>query len=848
MKNHFFKKLSFVMALAMIISVVSPAAGVFAATAKASLNKTTKYLHLDKNLDNEFDFNIRNKQSGWKYKWYSQNEKIATVDSKGITVAQGVGTTKIYVKITDKNNKLVRELSAKVIVRDNIKSLTITNTPAGDKLEVGQKNDFNRSYVTFAGSKTKTSGITRWTVSPSDTATIDDKGIFVATKAGEYTITANAFQSNAKYQDWLKDDVKFAANVTATTTYKVTVAATMKVDQVSLTEAKVTFSSPMEDVAKNVNLYQLVGTTKVKQVIKEVKMSADKKEATLVAYTPFKAEATFVVEYPEMEDVSFVAVTSKPEDVASIEITKGEVVFGSPQKIEVKLSNKDGVNITAGTGLLNRVTYKQETTDMKSYVSGDMITIFNKGDQATVTVTYHTYKYDNSTGQEIGNAVATRVITGVDASKATITGVNAWTIVTDGNPNFDKVKQTLAAQDTGRRLFVRVSELKDGKTNNVNSKNNPERFDYEQSDRDIVIINYLGEIYGAKQGTVNIIVKYAETGTKTPVDSITITVAAKREETVLVADAHEFTLSNSSNNVNDQKVVNFKVLDQLNEEFSSFPMSVSRVGTTPADVIWTVDGKKITFSGAGATAGTYYLKVSGPNNKEVFITVNVKAPANQATPSRYGLEVSKNSVDMAAKANEVNKNVTAKLFGYDASGIKMVGVDLQSGTNGNFVFELTKPQTSGVISATGTLVLVSSVSGGTVVKEKTGTYIINAYENRVINGSTVKVPLDAAYITVTDSQVKPVLSKVKSPTYGTTIDPTNMSSILAAVNECFEFSLNGTTVTSDKIIGATVVMRGDQATVTKVQIVQNFSRGTGASDGTADLIHEIDLNQTIIKR
>ena len=47
MKKNFFKKLSFVLVLAMIVSVIAPAAGAFAATAP-KLNATKKYLQLDK--------------------------------------------------------------------------------------------------------------------------------------------------------------------------------------------------------------------------------------------------------------------------------------------------------------------------------------------------------------------------------------------------------------------------------------------------------------------------------------------------------------------------------------------------------------------------------------------------------------------------------------------------------------------------------------------------------------------------------------------------------------------------------------------------------------------------------
>ena len=66
MKKNFFKKLSFVMALAMIISVVAPAAGAFAATT-LKLNATSKTLFLGEN--DAYNFNVIGKSTGATESW-----------------------------------------------------------------------------------------------------------------------------------------------------------------------------------------------------------------------------------------------------------------------------------------------------------------------------------------------------------------------------------------------------------------------------------------------------------------------------------------------------------------------------------------------------------------------------------------------------------------------------------------------------------------------------------------------------------------------------------------------------------------------------------------------------------
>ena len=145
MKTRFFKKLSFVLALAMVLSIFAPAAGAFAAKAP-TLNSKSKYLHLGRteNGQNEFNFNVNNKKKGWKYNWESTNTKVATVNAKnGVTTAKAAGTTKIVLTITDADGEELYQLTAKVTVRDNIETVKISNPV--DTLAVGEEHDYNRS-------------------------------------------------------------------------------------------------------------------------------------------------------------------------------------------------------------------------------------------------------------------------------------------------------------------------------------------------------------------------------------------------------------------------------------------------------------------------------------------------------------------------------------------------------------------------------------------------------------------------------------------------------------------------------------------------------------------------------
>jgi hypothetical protein len=286
MKKSFFKKLSFVMAAAMTMSLVAPAAGAFAATAP-KLNSAKKYLYLDVEDKNDYNFNITTtKGKGWNYVWESSDEDVAVVDeSNGVTTATGVGTAKVTVFITDKDGEEVGDASATVIVKDNIASLKVSNLPADNKVAVGKENDFGRTFTTVSGSTTKTSAITRWSVEPAG-ATISDSGLFVATKAGEYTITARAFQSKEKYTNWLAD--KTLDYVLASDTYKVTVpVGIVGATQINKTKFTVEFDSDVSATLTkdNAYVYQVINGKQVSTGTEKIKSVAfDGNKATVELY------------------------------------------------------------------------------------------------------------------------------------------------------------------------------------------------------------------------------------------------------------------------------------------------------------------------------------------------------------------------------------------------------------------------------------------------------------------------------------------------------------------------------------------------------------------------------------
>lgn len=797
MKKNFFKKLSFVLALAMIISMIAPAGAALAA-AKPKLNATKKYLHLDKDGYDEFDFNIANKKDGWKYKWTSADKKVATVNSKnGLVEATGVGKTKITVVITDKAGKQQAKLSATVIVRDNIASLKITNTPDGDKLAVGKENDFNRSYVTVSGSSKKTSGITRWTVTPSDGATISDSGVFVATKAGEYKITARAFQSKAKYNSWLSDNAKYEKYVTATAEYTVKVAASLtEVKQTNLATFKMTFDTAMtaDDVKKNTTVYYMVGDVKVKeQLIKEVKEvdGTDKKEFTVQMTDEFTPAYKYVVEYTDLGEKEFVAATTKLEDVKGIKITTTEATIYEATEVKYDLLNADGVAINKPNDVANlnsRVTL-ESSNDLVS-VNDGKVYMYKLNDTTTIKAKFHTYEYDKSGVETVYED--TKVITCVDKTKDLGKSLLAWTIVgTADKPNYDDAKQFLALEDS-KRVFVKIKKVDDNDTDSSKA-DDADKFKFKSSNSSILFVDNAGFLYPLKEGKVTITVEYNDAY----VGSFELTVNPKRFVARIDVDQTSVLLSNSDL-FRDWKKISAKVKDQYgddwkNNNFTVTPLSNAAVQPSVSNV----KGKDvITFAhelGDVLAKGTYTFKISADDKSEVAKTVSVNVVAPSSTKiDRYVVEINGKATDtpdVKVKADDITETVNIRVFGIASNDVKVDEIPV---TGAGYVVNLYDPDNKkevltandyDLITTSGTAITVSGVAVDQLVKAKTGKYkveVVNTNDSNKIVATTTFI--------VKDTQATPSLDKVN------TFWTDSAADLFGVMQKSFVIKVNGTTL------------------------------------------------------
>lgn len=188
------------------------------------LNATEKYLNFNKKDNMTFDFNIKKEaqQKGATYSWYVKTDKgdpgAVSINSKtGLVTAKKAGTAYIRCKITLASGSIIRP-EAKVVVRNNITEVDISNMPKDQTITLGETMDFDRVILnTDAGKGKGSKGITRWELD-KDTAgvkKIKDNGVVKPTTVGSFAIRAVCFQSKEKYKQWLQDKDKYSGNITA---------------------------------------------------------------------------------------------------------------------------------------------------------------------------------------------------------------------------------------------------------------------------------------------------------------------------------------------------------------------------------------------------------------------------------------------------------------------------------------------------------------------------------------------------------------------------------------------------------------------------------------------------------
>ena len=501
--RSFSKKLAFVLAAAMVVTSFAPAAKAEAAKEMA-INKSSQILYVNEGINHKgadgvaagkgnvsvYDFSVKNKPADWKdtlsFKWTSSKEDVVTVKSGGVATAVGVGSATITCKVTDKATKeTVATLKTKVTVKANAYDVEITNTEDADGLAfaVDSTIDLNRAMYDEDGNKTTKRGklvtdYTRWVAVPDTGVTIDNAtGKYTFAEPGEYELYCETYQSSKYTKTTAKSDSVF-----------VTITKDLELTQLSLTKFDIAFGRPVADLAvADLNVDEVVvgtdgNTYKYDVLVKGIKMSDDKKTATVETYLPLTGDLTYEVTVKGYDMVSMVASDG---DVVDVKVSvkdsvANQVNIGKTDVLQYALIDANKVDVTRGTvaeknNVVFNIQYfgKNGTNyEMSYYANNANLFQFNEvGDYAVITAEYNTGKFDSSKNEEVKVTSEPVTFYAVAKQEITVKKITQYaTDAADGWFNFWSADKDLVKMGQNAKLKFTI-ELADGKTVDVENQN-----------------------------------------------------------------------------------------------------------------------------------------------------------------------------------------------------------------------------------------------------------------------------------------------------------------------------------------------------------------------------------------
>ena len=571
--KSFFKKLAFVMALAMVVSLAAPAARyALAATEFTYAEQETgaKVTVLNLKAGDEVDLKFKGVKNyaDFDLKWVSADEEVATVDQSGVVTAVAEGTTTVELQVGD--GTVYTSQKVVVNVADSFTvDLGTAKSEISKKFDVTMGEEIDLNYY---GVKDWSAGrfTCTWVSYDEEVATVDENGVVTPVSEGaavvKLVVTDNVVDT--VYEGVVAVIVKEAVapteeptpEPTATPTPEPTATPTPEptptpivdkfaVEQTTDTQIKVTFVNKeltKSDLDAGLVFYYYVGDVKRTYPIqvKEVKDGV----ATLSSYVTFVDGTKYGVEY-DGESHDFTAYIG---EVASIVVTwkcNGDDMVayaGETTTITAKLLNAQGIDITNSS--VNKVdkyikyTLVEEPSEGEFYIPDEMegkISFDSErvGAVAKVKVEYVTGKFDDNYNAIPGPSEQVIIVCskapayGIDASKLPVA-----TIVTPddkGNysTDFSKSNTIIALNDengkmSGARLAARFIDTKGEK---VNTLANPGSFVFESTNVAILYIDEYGYLMTNSTGKVNVIIYYTpDANTKTLVGVTSVDVREKR--------------------------------------------------------------------------------------------------------------------------------------------------------------------------------------------------------------------------------------------------------------------------------------------------------------------------------
>lgn len=650
MKKNFFKKLAFVLALAMVITSIAPAAVMTSQAAPAIVKSNGSTFSGTYSTGKTFKVKLSGVTG--EVKWKSSNKDVATVGlTSGTVKTWGAGEATITATVV-KTGKTYKKV---LKIYERATSFT-TNYDDGISLKVGDTPVTINTTLTPSNSTDDVVYVS----SNKEVATVGLRG-------GKVTPVKNGSATITVYSKTAKSTSPNSAT-TIKKEIKVTVGEVMETaTQTAVNEVEAIFNVAVTDV-KATDFTITNNSTKVNYAVKEIKKVGNK--VTITTYQNMNDGKDYTVKCGDAV-ANFTATNGQP---ASITIDPVTVQVETETSMTAILKDANGVILeTVKHGSANtNVTFTIETND--GYIVDDKLSLQEVGKTAKAKAVYHTYKYDDN-ATEIGTLTAEATITAIPKVVPTFTN-QTYTIAKDKPSDWSKVT-TNSVVSVGRETNLWVY-FKDS-TGKVAESG----YTLESSNSDKLLVtdkgNMSASITGLVEGTEYVLVKKDDV----IVYSCPVAISKAGVASSIVFDKTNLVLSNSAG-IQQTNKVKVTTKDQYGNEDAANNVVVeclttSASGLKASDIndnstkYFGVNGNEVDFKAEGLTAGTYTYKVSVDKLSKTFV-VTIKAPSGSESTR---LLLSTTTAD--TKFEGANKQVEVRLGVYKG-GVLDSYVDLDNTT------------------------------------------------------------------------------------------------------------------------------------------------------------------------
>ena len=515
-----------------------------------------------------------------------------------------------------------------------------------------------------------------YTSSDDSIATVAADGTVTGVKAGKVTITAKITVGKDSAETTKDVEVKNVILKSAAQKKASQIVATFAGDTSKLDKKDITITNTANNVV---------------YPVKAISVAADKKTVKIDTYSEMNDAKEYSVKYDGTE-VTFTATDGTVADVGVSTTTIVKGTAGTEVKAQFLDKNQVVVKEFTLSDASNDGSVDFNFTENKGYTDGNKLVLLNVGDTATAEVTYHTNKYDQTTGAETGKITKKFTITAVE-DDATLSNFN-YTINaknTQVNWNIDvKTDNKLAVKDTAYAFFY----IKNSSDADVTSQ-----YSVESSDKSVLLLDKTPlTSAGDAKGSTGVAVTGVKAGTAyinvlnsdgKVVKSLPVIVQETRKLTNLKFDA--MTVNNNATGSSRQLLTSdsetIKAYDQYESQISistvdnevlSAPSAETnhKKGTTNFPVTYTTTGSMITVNASGLAEGSYQVKLTAhttdgkcDTNATVsrVLTVNVVNVTDTPSTASYRLSVSDQKADLAIASDAVAADFANKAISTSVS-------------------------------------------------------------------------------------------------------------------------------------------------------------------------------------